>query len=314
MLLNSFFLCLGIALLYWGSEWMVKGAASLALSLSIRPLIVGLTVVAFATSAPELLVSLVAAVKGSSGMSLGNILGSNVANIALILGLSALFSPLAVDPILVRRDIPFLVGISALFWVLCLNGQLGLWKGILLVTMLIVFILMGVFTASTHSQGKETLPVEKKGTLWKDAALIVAGTTALMGGAHLVVQSSIFFAKIFGLSETFIGLSIVAVGTSLPELATSVAAAAHRESDISIGNVVGSNVFNLCLVMGAVGVFNPMEVDRGLLRFEFPAMFVLTLLLWIFARTRLILGRREGVVFVVCYLAFVGLSYWRAIL
>jgi len=314
MLLNSFLLCLGIALLYWGSEWMVKGAASLALSLSIRPLIVGLTVVAFATSAPELLVSLVAAVKGSSGISLGNILGSNVANIALILGLSALFNPLAVDPILVRRDIPFLVGISALFWVLCLGGQIGLWRGILLVTMLIVFIFMGVFTASTHPQGLETLPVEKKGTLWKDAVLIVTGTTALMGGAHLVVHSSIFFANIFGLSETFIGLTIVAVGTSLPELATSVAAAAHRESDISIGNVVGSNVFNLCMVMGAVGFFNPMEVDRGLLRFEFPAMFVLTLLLWIFARTRLILGRREGLVFVFCYLAFVGLSYWRAVL
>lgn len=311
MILNFFFLSLGIALLYWGSEWMVKGAASLALSLSIRPLIVGLTVVAFATSAPELLVSLVAAVQGSSGISLGNILGSNVANIALILGLSALFRPLSVDPILVRRDIPFLVGISALFWLLCLDGEIGLWKGVLLVASLILFVLLGVFTAAQKPQSSENLSAETKGTLWKDGVLIIVGTAGLMVGAHLVVQSSIFFAKVFGLSETFIGLTIVAVGTSLPELATSVAAAAHRESDISIGNVVGSNVFNLCMVMGAVGISNPMSVDTGLMRFEFPAMFVLTLLLWIFARTRLVLGRREGALLIACYLAFIGLSYWR---
>ena len=308
MVLNIILLCLGIALLYYGSEWMVKGAASLALSFLIRPAIVGLTVVAFATSAPELLVSLIAACKGSSGISLGNILGSNVANIGLVLGASAMVKPLTVDKKLVGREIPFMIGTSALFWWVCLDGYLDRMDGIILLSGLAVFLLMGTLTARDKNE-KEPSGITERKTL-KFIILIVTGMAGLLAGANLTVRSAIFIARQFGLSEIFIGLSIVAVGTSLPELATSVVAGMREEHDICIGNVVGSNIFNICLVIGTVGLFNPMAVDPGLLRFEFPAMFFLSVIVFIFARTSAAINRLEGLFFAVSFISFVGISYW----
>lgn len=310
MILNIFLFCLGIALLYLGSEWMVKGAASLALSLSIRPIIVGLTVVAFATSAPELLVSLIAAVKGFSGVSLGNILGSNVANIGLVLGASALVRSLAVDKKLVRREIPFMIGVSGLFWLICLDGWIGRVDGAVLLAGLAFFLILGIMTAKKSENTKDEVPAQKGKKVFWYTFLILIGMVGLIVGAHLVVNSAIFIARQLGLSDVFIGLSIVAVGTSLPELATSVVAGARREYDISIGNVVGSNVFNVCMVIGTVGLFNPMSVDMRLMRFEFPAMFLLSLILLVFARTGFTLSRVEGLFFILSFFLFIGLSYW----
>ena len=310
MILNIFLFCLGIALLYLGSEWMVKGAASLALSLSIRPIIVGLTVVAFATSAPELLVSLIAAVKGFSGVSLGNILGSNVANIGLVLGASALVRSLAVDKKLVRREIPFMIGVSGLFWLICLDGWIGRVDGAVLLAGLAFFLILGIMTAKKSENTKDEVPAQKRKKVFWYIFLILIGMVGLIVGAHLLVNSAIFIARQLGLSEVFIGLSIVAVGTSLPELATSVVAGARGESDISIGNVVGSNVFNVCMVIGTVGLFNPMSVDMRLMRFEFPAMFLLSLILLVFARTGFTLSRVEGLFFILSFFLFIGLSYW----
>ena len=310
MILNIFLFCLGIALLYLGSEWMVKGAASLALSLSIRPIIVGLTVVAFATSAPELLVSLIAAVKGFSGVSLGNILGSNVANIGLVLGASALVRSLAVDKKLVRREIPFMIGVSGLFWLVCLDGWIGRVDGIILLAGLAFFLILGIMTAKKSENTKDEVPAQKGKKVFWYIFLMLIGMGGLVAGAHLVVNSAIFIARQLGLSEVFIGLSIVAVGTSLPELATSVVAGARGEYDISIGNVVGSNVFNVCMVIGTVGMFNPMSVDMRLMRFEFPAMFLLSLILLVFARTGFTLSRVEGLFFILSFFLFIGLSYW----
>lgn len=310
MILNIFLFCLGIALLYLGSEWMVKGAASLALSLSIRPIIVGLTVVAFATSAPELLVSLIAAVKGFSGVSLGNILGSNVANIGLVLGASALVRSLAVDKKLVRREIPFMIGVSGLFWLICLDGWIGRVDGAVLLAGLAFFLILGIMTAKKSENTKDEVPAQKGKKVFWYTFLILIGMVGLIVGAHLVVNSAIFIARQLGLSEVFIGLSIVAVGTSLPELATSVVAGARGEYDISIGNVVGSNVFNVCMVIGTVGLFNPMSVDMRLMRFEFPAMFLLSLILLVFARTGFTLSRVEGLFFILSFFLFIGLSYW----
>jgi cation:H+ antiporter len=310
MILNIFLFCLGITLLYLGSEWMVKGAASLALSFSIRPIVVGLTVVAFATSAPELLVSLIAAVKGYSGVSLGNILGSNVANIGLVLGASALVRSLAVDKKLVRREIPFMIGVSGLFWLVCLDGWIGRVDGTVLLAGLAFFLILGIMTAKKRENTKDEVPVQKgKSVLWY-IFLILIGMGGLVAGAHLVVNSAIFIARQLGLSEVFIGLSIVAVGTSLPELATSVVAGARGEHGISIGNVVGSNVFNVCMVIGTVGLFNPMSVDMGLMRFEFPAMFLLSLILLVFSRTGFTLSRVKGLFFILSFFLFIGLSYW----
>ena len=310
MILNISLFCLGIALLYLGSEWMVKGAASLALSLSIRPIIVGLTIVAFATSAPELLVSLIAAVKGSSGVSLGNILGSNVANIGLVLGASALIRPLAVDKKLVRREIPFMIGASGLFWLICLDGWIGRIDGIVLLAGLAFFLILGLITAKKSENTKDGIPSQRGKNVFWYIFLILIGIGGLVVGAHLVVNSAIFIARQLGLSEVFIGLSIVAVGTSLPEMATSVVAGARREYDISIGNVVGSNVFNVCMVIGTVGLFNPMPVDMELMRFEFPAMFLLSLILLVFSRTGFTLSRVEGLFFILSFFLFVGLSCW----
>jgi len=310
MILSIFLFCLGIALLYLGSEWMVKGAASLALSLSIRPIIIGLTVVAFATSAPELLVSLIAAVKGFSGVSLGNILGSNVANIGLVLGASALVRSLSVDKKLVRREIPFMIAVSGLFWLICLDGWIGRVDGIILLAGLAFFLILGIMTAKKSENTKDEVPAQKRKKVFWYIFLILIGMGGLVVGAHLLVNSAIFIARQLGLSEVFIGLSIVAVGTSLPELATSVVAGARGEYDISIGNVVGSNVFNVCMVIGTVGLFNPMSVDMRLMRFEFPAMFLLSLILLVFSRTGFTLSRVEGLFFILSFFLFIGLSYW----
>jgi cation:H+ antiporter len=313
MISNAVLLCLGIGLLYSGSEWMVRGAAHLALSLSIRPIIVGLTIVAFATSAPELLVSLIAAAKGSAGVSLGNILGSNVANIGLVLGASAMVRPLTVEQKMLRREIPFLIGASGLFWLICLDGRIGRIDGIVLLSGLAYFLVLGIMTARNDqdTEGENLVP-ERKKVLWF-LFLILTGMGGLVVGAHLVVKSALFMAKQLGLSQVFIGLSVVAVGTSLPELATSVAAGARGQHEISIGNVVGSNVFNICMVIGAVGLFNPMTVDVGKMEFEFIVMCLLSIILFIFCRTGFVINRLEGLFFMLCFFSFIGLSYWMAI-
>ena len=309
MTLHIVLLLVGIALLYLGSEWMVKGAASMALALNVKPVIVGLTVVAFATSAPELLVSLIAAVRGSSGVSLGNILGSNVANLGLVLGASAVVKPLAVGRSMVLREIPYMILASGVFWIICADGFIGRADGIILLSGLALFLIIGIKTAKKPKGVELELEVPAgRRVLWY-ICLIVVGMLGLMVGAHLIVNSAIFIATRLGLSEVFIGLSIVAVGTSLPELATSVVASARGEHEISVGNVVGSNVFNVCMVIGTVGLFNPMSVDMKLMRFEFPAMFALCFILLIFARTGFRLNRLEGLFFLVSFILFVALSY-----
>ena len=310
MVLNALLLCLGMGLLYYGSEWMVKGSASLALSFSIRPAIVGLTVVAFATSAPELLVSLIAAFKGSSGISLGNILGSNVANMGLVLGSSAVICALDMDKKMVRREIPFMIGMCGIFWVVCLDGHLGRMDGLILLTALTVFLVNGILTARKRAPLRRSVPGRGKGKAPWFVFLILVGMGGLILGADLMVRSAIFFARQLGLSEVFIGISIVAVGTSLPEMATSVVAGAKGEHDISVGNVVGSNVFNIGLVIGAVGLLSPISVNMELLRFEFPAMFILSVMIYILSRTRFRINRIEGMCFMLCYILFVGVSYW----
>jgi len=313
MTLNIFLLVLGIALLYYGSEWMVKGAASLALSLLIRPIIVGLTVVAFATSAPELLVSVVAAIKGSAGVSLGNILGSNVANIGLVLGTSALIKPLTVDKKLIHREIPYMIAVSGLFWLVCIDGKIGRIDGIILLAGLVFFLIWSIMNAKDNNQQEIDAPVEKNQKIARNIFFIIIGMAGLILGADLVVRAAIFIARHFGLSELFIGLSIVAVGTSLPELATSVVAGAKGEHHISVGNVVGSNVFNVCLVIGTVGLFNPMPVDMDLNRFEFPVMFLLACILFLLSKHNSHLSRLKGLFFISSFVSFMGISYWLAL-
>lgn len=312
MTANVFLLLLGLVLLYYGSEWLVRGSAILAFSFSIRPVIVGITVVAFATSAPELLVSLLAAAKGSAGVSVGNILGSNVINIALVVGASAIVKPLVVNKSMLLREIPYMIAASGLFWLLCLDGSIGRTDGLILLGVLAIFLLYGVLTARDVNMRNEDSPKLSPKRFILYLGLILVGLTCLALGADLVVKSAIFIARRFGFSEVFIGLSIVALGTSLPELATSVVAVSKDQSDISIGNVVGSNVFNICLVMGTVGLLNPIAIDTRLNRFEFPFMLLVAVLLFVFARLDFKVKRSQGLIFVLGFFFYVGFSYWMA--
>jgi cation:H+ antiporter len=312
MLWEIFVLILGLFFLYLGSEWLVRGSVSLALAFYIRPIIVGLTVVALATSAPELLVSLLAAAKGSSGISVGNVLGSNVINIALVLGISATVRPMIVNRRVVGRELLYMIVVSTLFWILCFDGSLSRMDGLILLTGLAIFLVNGFLTA--REAGHWDMAVKKsspKRMLWH-LFLVFVGLATLALSANLVVKSAISLAESMGFSEAFIGLSIVALGTSLPELATSVVAIAKGQSDISLGNVVGSNLFNICLVMGAVGIIHPLQIDPGLNRFEFPEMVFLSMLLYIFAKGDFKISRSEGLLFIACFFVFLGVSYWMA--
>jgi len=305
VIIEFLLLVAGLVLLYYGSEFLVRGAASTAILFAVRPVIVGLTVVALATSAPELLVSLVASVKGAGDISVGNILGSNVINIALVLGVSALIQPIEINRRIVRVEMPIMLGVCLIFWIICLDGVIGWMDGMMLLIILVMFLGYSIWTA----RDKNGAPVKEKPTvktMLRNGVMIVGGLIALAKGADMVVQSAIIMAREIGLSEAFIGISIVALGTSLPELATSAVAAAQGESDISVGNVVGSNIFNVCLVMGVVGVIQPMTIDRSLLTFEFPSMIFIVLFLQAVCWWGKGINRIMGGAFVLLFLLYIA--------
>ena len=301
-------LILGLILLFAGSSMLVEGAASTAVMFAVRPVIIGLTIVSFATSAPELLVSLVAAVKGSGGISLGNILGSNVIKIALVLGISAVIKPVTIQKQIIKIEIPYMILISFIFWLLCMDSNLGQADGFVLIFLLIVFLIYGVATAKDKNRDtqivKSSLP-----TIVKNVVFIILGILMLSFGANFVVREAITIAREIGLSQTFIGISVVALGTSLPELATSAVAAARGESEISVGNVVGSNLFNICLVMGVVGIFNPMPIDNNLHYFQFPFMLFICFLLGFVAWVNQGIGKKVGFLFIILFVVYIAISY-----
>lgn len=309
MFIQIIILIAGLTLLYFGSSILVQGAASTAVMFAVRPVIIGLTIVSLATSAPELLVSLMAAVKGSGGISLGNILGSNAINIALVLGASALIQPVAIKKQVVRIEIPYMVFISLVFWGLCLDNAIDRIDGIILISFLIIFLVYGILTASDKSKGARSFSGPRTGPLVKNGFYIALGIVMLALGANWVVKEAILIAEHIGLSQTFIGISVVALGTSLPELATSVVAASRGESDISVGNVVGSNLFNICLVMGVVGIFNPMPLDSALHRFEFPFMIFICVVLAGIAWLKQGVGKISGTLLMALFFIYIGVSY-----
>ncbi len=311
MFTSILILLAGLALLYYGSSVLVEGAASTAIMFAVRPVIVGLTVVSLATSAPELLVSLVAAVKGSEGISLGNILGSNVINIALVLGVSALIKPVTISKQIMRVELPYMILISFIFWMLCLDNNINRLDGTILIGLLIVFLVYGFFTANDKSKDPTTGEARSVAKILKNFVYIILGIVMLAFGANFVVKEAIMMAQTIGLSQTFIGISVVALGTSLPELATSVVAAARGESDISVGNVVGSNLFNICLVMGVVGLFNPMTVTPSLHWFEFPFMLFICLVFGGIAYVNKGIGKKGGILFIALFFVYIVVSYLK---
>jgi len=308
VIIQSTILILGLILLFVGSSLLVEGAASTAVMFAVRPVIVGLTIVSFATSAPELLVSLVAAVKGSGGISLGNILGSNVINIALVLGISSVIKPVTIKKQIIKIEIPYMILISTIFWILCMDSHIGQTDGFVLILLLIIFLIYGVITAKDKNSEthivKPSLP-----TIFKNVVFIILGIIMLSFGANFVVREAITIAQEIGLSQTFIGISVVALGTSLPELATSAVAAARGESEISVGNVVGSNLFNICLVMGVVGIFNPMHIDNNLHYFQFPFMIFICFFLGCVAYFNQGIGKKAGSLFIILFVVYIVFSF-----
>jgi len=254
---------LGLGGLYLGAEGLVRGSAALALRLGVSPLVIGLTIVAWGTSSPEIVVSVQAALRGSADVAVGNVVGSNICNIALILGLASVLQPLRVQARLLRLDVPLLIGVSLLSGGLLWDGRLGWQGGVLLLGLLGGYTGLNFYLSRKESpellqEGTATLPHPLRHP-WIEGAIVVLGLGLLVVGGHWFLEGAVTLARWLGLSEAFIGLSVVAVGTSLPELATSVVAALRREADIAVGNVVGSNLFNLLAILGLSAVVRPLQ-------------------------------------------------------
>ena len=311
-LITLVLLLAGLVLLVVGAEFLVRGASRVAAILRIPPLIVGLTIVAYGTSAPEMFVSIISASSGQGDIAMGNVVGSNICNVLLILGLSALITPLIVTKQIIRSDVPIMIGVSVLLLLFSLDGQLSMVDG------LILFIGGVVYTLSLIYQSKQgTVPDEfteeysfsdrVTPSLWlKNIVLIVGGLALLVLGSRWLVDSAVTIARALQVNELLIGLTIVAIGTSLPELATSLVASWRGERDIAIGNVLGSNIFNILAVLGVAGIVSPsgIEVSETLIRFDIPvAIAVAVACLPIFYSGRRI-DRWEGFLFLLYYVAY----------
>ena len=309
-------LCLiGFVLLYFEAEWLVKGSSSLARSLGLTPIVIGLTVVAFGTSAPELVVSLISSIQGKSMIAVGNVVGSNICNIALVLGLSAVFNPIKSDPSVVRRDIPIMLAISLYLLLLTLNSRLGRAEGATLFAGIILYTFMNYYLAK--KEPGEATEVESEleeigfvASRPKQLLMIAAGIAGVVGGAQIVVDNAVLIMKILGVDEKFIGLTIVAFGTSLPELATSVVAAIRGEMDISIGNLVGSNVFNIMSVLGVASLVQPITIPGGFfdsgLWIDYLVMMFTSSLPWLMMRKYSTVTRKDGFILLFCYFGYLA--------
>ena len=293
----------GFIIFNLGAEALVRGASAIALRLGITPLIIGLTIVAFGTSAPELAVSVKSALAGNSGIALGNVIGSNIANIGLILAITALIRPIQVQSQVVKRDIPLMILASMLFWGLLLDGELSLIDGVVLLSLLVGYLTFS-YISSKNSKNEEEIEAGPNNPLLSGLFILV-GISMLVGGGILFVNGAVDLAKTFGVSEVIIGLTIVAIGTSMPELVTSVIAALKGQSDIAIGNVVGSNLFNILGILGVTAIVHPVS-SLGFQPFDFMVMLALAIVILPFAWTGLRIGRREGSVLLLTYLGYMG--------
>jgi cation:H+ antiporter len=302
----------GIVLLVGGAELLVRGASRLAAAAGISPLVIGLTVVACGTGAPELAVSLQAALTGGADIALGNIVGSNTANVLLVLGLSASIAPLVVTQQLVRTEVPILILVSALLVIVSLDGAVDRHEGVLFVTLGVLYTAFTVWQGRrTVEQAKEHSPHERvslrpTGQTLRHLSLVVAGLVLLVLGARWLVEGAVTFARVLGLSELIIGLTVVAVGTSLPEIATSLLAAARGERDIAVGNAIGSNIFNILAVLGVTSAVAPagIGVPPAALAFDLPVMLVVAVACLPVFFTGHRVDRWEGLLFVAYYAAY----------
>jgi cation:H+ antiporter len=306
----------GLAILTFGAEYLVRGAAALARAMNISPLVIGLTVVAFGTSTPELVVSCLSAWNGQPDMAIGNVVGSNIFNILLILGLSAIIVPLSVNQQLVRFDVPLMIGLSILVLLFGLDSNLSRIDGLILVAGLFAYVAAAIVQSRRANLaikaeyeaefGGDPQTERQPSRVMLDLVFLIAGLGMLIGGSHLFLDAGVTIARFFGVSELVIGLTLVAVGTSLPEAATSLMAAYRGERDIAVGNAVGSNIFNILAVLGISSVIAPsgIAVNETALQFDLPVMIAVAVACFPIFLTGHEISRWEGFVFVFYFIAY----------
>ena len=303
----------GCGALYFGAEWLVRGAARIASHMGISPIVVGLTLVSLGTSAPELVVGIFAALDGETGLLLGNVMGSNLANIGLILGATAVIRPLEVADRVVTRDVPIMVVISIFVFPLVLDMQVDRAEGVILLVLLTVYVAFTFYTAEEDlpelredrdSVSEQAAEIEGAGGVPGNLGLVAAGALGLGFGGKAIVDGSSELALLLGASPEVIGLTLVAVGTSLPELVTSIVAAARQQADIAVGNIVGSNIFNLTAVLGASTLVREFPVDPTILTHQLPAVLVISFLAWPITASARKVRRSEGLLLLAAYFGF----------
>ncbi len=290
-------------MLFYGADFIVKGGSQLASRFGLSPIVIGLTVVAFGTSLPELVVSIVAAIEGSSPIAIGNVVGSNIANVGLVLGVSSLIFPLKINLIQIKRDLIIYIFVCAIFSLFCMNGTITREEGLILFLSVIMYTWYSFYNP-TISDNKNIID-ENPSKLWMLYLFIFSGIALLSFGANLFIKGAIDIARYFGISEIVIGMSIVALGTSLPELATSVIASFRKQHGISIGNIIGSNLFNLLSVIGIVSLLSPIESPKEILFFEIPYMVIYGLILFPIAWMKQPIHRLTSISLLVGYVFFI---------
>ena len=303
MILNILFIVIGIVLVLWGADRLTDGAVAVAEKMKMPQIVIGLTIVAMGTSMPEFCVSLISALKGTSDLAVGNIVGSNIFNTLLIVGVSALVAPMSIMKTTVRKDIPFALVASALLLIMCLDGDISRIDAAILFVMFLIF--MYITLRGAKAQGTDVEEKEKKPmATWLSVVWILVGLACLIGGSNLFVDGATAVATKLGVSEAFIGLTIVAGGTSLPELATSVVSARKGNSGIAIGNVLGSNVFNILAILALTGVISPMTL-KGITMTDLSMMVISIILIWLFSFTKYKIERWEGAILTAVFVGYI---------
>lgn len=305
MILNIFLIIVGIVVVLVGANLLTEGSVAVATRLGVSQLVIGLTVVAMGTSMPEFFSSLMSALQGQPGMAVGNVVGSNIFNTLLIVGVAAMLSPIAIQRISLRRDMPFALIASMLLLVLTSDGKLGRVDAIIMLVLFVVYMVFTLHDAKRGDEGEATAEKPKKLSLPVAMLYIVGGLAFLIGGSNVFVSNASKLAMSLGVSPAVVGLTIIAMGTSLPELATSATAARKGNSGIAIGNVLGSNIFNILLILGVTGTVTPLGLD-GITVVDLAVMSGSMALLWLFSYTKLRIERWEGVALAVAFAAYLA--------
>jgi cation:H+ antiporter len=303
-MMTALTLLAGLALLIWGADLLVKGASRVAAGFGISPLVIGLTVVAFGTSSPEMAISVSSALKGEADIAVGNVVGSNIFNVLFILGVSALITPLVVSKQLVKLDVPLMIGVSVLAFLLSMDGRIAFWEGAILFGGIIAYTIMTVRVGKASGETGEA--VEGADRTWVNLGLIAVGLVLLVLGSQWLVSAAITIATAMGVSELVIGLTIVAAGTSMPEVATSITAAIRGQRDIAVGNVVGSNIFNILAVLGLTAMVAPggLPVSQAAINFDYPVMMAVAVACLPIFFVGYTIQRWEGALFLGYYVAY----------